>query len=238
MERELRLGSREKTLLLVCAIALVSWGHLFGIPIDPGLVFATYLGGTDSELATDSFGYPNLAIAIGQNSVIYLAGATLSTDLPTTPGVLEPFPQGSVDVFVAGIDATTRELIFATYLGGSGIDSVTSIAVTGSGRIVVAGNTSSIDFPTSANALSSSLKGHTDAFVSKLEPDGSALTYSTYLGGTGDDVLRDLQLDDTEPEGGDLVLRRQVVHPGEREELSGLRQRDGVELEEVVLFAA
>ena len=92
MERELRLGSREKALLLVCTLTLASWGHLFGIPIDPDLLFATYLGGTDSELATDPFGHPNSAIAVGRNGVIYLAGATLSQDFPTTRGVLEPFP--------------------------------------------------------------------------------------------------------------------------------------------------
>jgi len=163
--------------------------------IDPGLVFSTYLGGTDSEMTGDRHGYPNLAIAVGRSGRIFLAGETRSPDYPTTLGVLEPFPLGSLDAFVAGVDSNTHELIFATYLGGSGDDSATTISVDNSGRIVVGGNTSSTDFPTTPDSLASSFKGVTDMFVARLEEDGSTLVYSTYLGGTGSDTLRDLQID-------------------------------------------
>ena len=85
------------------------------------------------------------------------------------------------------INAAGSALVYSTYLGGSGNDYGNGIAVDGSGNAYVTGSTESTNFPT-ANPLQASNGGSSDAFVTKINAAGSALVYSTYLGGSGSDV--------------------------------------------------
>src|SRR5262249_11401582 len=125
-----------------------------------------------------------------------LSGSVLALAIdPKNPSTLyASTPFHSDDAFVAKLNAMGSELIYSTYLGGSGDDRGNSIALDAAGNAYIVGVTSSTDFPT-AEPLQPSLKGKSDAFVAKLNPAGSALVYSTYLGGDGDDEASDAALD-------------------------------------------
>lgn len=151
--------------------------------IDPVLVYATYLGGSANDYGT--------AIAADSSGNAYVTGTTQSTDFPTS----HPFqgtnnegssPGGSTgDAFVSKISADGSTLIYSTFLGGTGFDQGNGIAVDAAGDAYVAGETTSTDFPL-ANAFQSSNQNSSGAaFVTKLNPSGSALVFSTYLGGEG-----------------------------------------------------
>ena len=152
--------------------------------IDPVLGYSTYLGGSSDDYGS--------AIALDASGKVYIAGQTASADFPFTAGAYQTsFKGGSDDAFVAKFDPTksgAASLIYSTYVGGSGTDRAFGIAVNPStGVAYVAGDTDSTDFPT-MNAYSTTFGGgNHDAFVTQLNPAGSALLYSTYLGGTGDD---------------------------------------------------
>jgi hypothetical protein len=122
-----------------------------------------------------------------------MAGFTDSTDFPTANAIQAEYA-GIVDAFIAKLDAAGSALVYSTYLGGSEDDSGRGIAADGSGNAYVAGYTSSTDFPT-ANALQPEYGGVYDAFVTKLDAAGSALVYSTYLGGSSDDFGNGIAVD-------------------------------------------
>ena len=148
--------------------------------IDPVLVYATYLGGGGSDV-----GY---SVATDSAGSTYVTGATASTDFPTV-NPLQPALRNALwsDAFVLKIDPTGTRLVYATYFGGNEGDAGRGIAIDAGGNAYVTGLTRSTDFPT-RNAVQPAYGGNGDAFVMKLNADGSALTYSTYLGGTnGDD---------------------------------------------------
>lgn len=163
--------------------------------IDPVIVYSTYLGGTGSDLG--------LAIAVDASGGVYLTGSSSSTDFPTNAGALQTTygggaAHGEADAFVAKIDPTASgqaSLVYSTYLGGSDYDNGSSIAVDISGNAYVVGLTYSPDLPTTGGMLQTTLAGESDAFVAKLNPSGTALTYSTYLGGSGIDWASGVALD-------------------------------------------
>jgi hypothetical protein len=99
-----------------------------------------------------------------------------------------------LDAFVAKLSPTGSALVYSTYLGGSGYDVGSGIAVDSSGNAYVTGQTQSTNFPT-VNALQPAYGGGTDVFVAKLNPTGSALAYSTYLGGSGRDIGNGIAVD-------------------------------------------
>ncbi|MPZ67964.1 MAG: hypothetical protein GEU71_00345 [Actinobacteria bacterium] len=138
------------------------------------LVYSTYLGGTGSDT-----GY---AIAVDQEGVAYVTGTTNSTDFPTQ-APFQGSKAGAADAFVIRLNRTGSTLIYSTYLGGSNDDLGYGIAVDSSGAAYATGSTTSTDFPTQA-PFQGSNAGSRDAFVTKLNPMGSALVYSTYLGGS------------------------------------------------------
>ena len=146
--------------------------------IDPLLAYSTYFGGTGADQA--------LAVAVDAWGNTYVAGYTSSTDLQTTPNAFDRVPAGSYDVFVTKLNASGSAIIYSTYLGGSGDEFAYGLAVDSQGNAYVVGDTNSTNFPT-VNAVQATLGGGVDAFVSKLNPNGSALVYSTYLGGSGID---------------------------------------------------
>ncbi|RLC98329.1 MAG: hypothetical protein DRI77_05285 [Chloroflexi bacterium] len=146
-----------------------------------GLVYATYLGGTANDRAT--------GIALDGANNVYVTGSTQSSDFPTTQGAFDPIynppsPQGELDAFVTKLNANGTELVYSTYLGGGADDGGQAIAVDDSGNAYVTGSTQSGDFPTTPEAFDSGQNGAGDAFVTKLNAAGSALAYSTFLGGS------------------------------------------------------
>ncbi len=158
------------------------------------IVYSTYLGGADADIA--------LGIGVDTQGSAYLTGATRSRDFPLRQPIQGAFggagPMWGTDAFVAKLDPSGASLVYSTYLGGSGDDGARGIAVGGDGSAIVAGVTASMNFP-AALAMQASLRGgetyRSDAFVSKLNPSGTALMYSTFLGGTGDDAATALALD-------------------------------------------
>src|SRR6266513_368742 len=154
-------------------------------PTGSALVYSTYLGGGSS----DDYGEGIKLDAAGN---AYVTGGTGSTVFPTTAGAFQrtfgaPVCDGCTsNAFVTKLDPTGSALVYSTYLGGSGRDGGWGIAVDTLGNAYVTGGTSSTDFPTTAGALKTTSPGG-GAFVTKLNPTGSGLVYSTYLGGSGND---------------------------------------------------
>lgn len=147
-------------------------------PTGDALVFSTFLGGNGED--------EGRGIALDASNNVVVVGKTRSTNFPIADP-LQPVPGGGVDVFVAKLSADGSALLKSTYLGGGGDDYVNGVAVDASGNICLAGWTTSTNFPT-ANALQAGFGGgEADAFIARLNPSGSALVYSTYLGGSGGD---------------------------------------------------
>ena len=149
--------------------------------IDPVLSYSTYLGGSEQDIA--------LGIAVDASGNAYVVGTTFSTDFPTA-SPFQPAHGGSgevpFDAFVTKLNAAGNALVYSTYLGGSGRDDGLDIAVDSSGNAYLWGATDSSDFPT-ASPFQPANAGGFHAFVTKLNAAGSALVYSTYLGGSGTD---------------------------------------------------
>ncbi|MGC9516192.1 MAG: SBBP repeat-containing protein [Methanomicrobiales archaeon] len=144
--------------------------------IDPALEYSTYLGGTNSEFS--------LSIAVDNSGSAYITGYTYSTNFPTTPGAYQTTNAGSWDAFVTKLNPTGTDLIYSTYLGGTEDDYGVGIALDNSGSAYITGYTYSNNFPTTPDAYQTTNAGNYDVFVTKLNPTGTALQYSTYLGGT------------------------------------------------------
>ena len=141
------------------------------------LVYSTYLGGSGLDSGQ--------AIAVDGTGNAYVAGYTTSSNFPTsTP--LQATNAGAIDGFVAKLNAAGNAWLYRTYLGGNHGDAVFAIAVDATGAAYLAGQTASSNFPTAAALQPAHAGGINDAFVSKLDAAGRALTYSTYLGGNGD----------------------------------------------------
>ena len=160
------------------------------------VVYSTYLGGSDDDFGPD--------IAVDSSGSAYVTGRTDSTDFPTTNPFQATFGGGTFgggDAFVTKLNATGSALVYSTYLGGSGNENTISetggIAVDASGNAYVTGDTASTDFPTASpfQAALGGTSGFPDAFVTKLNAAGSALVYSTYLGGSGTERGFDIALD-------------------------------------------
>jgi len=142
------------------------------------LAYSTYVGGSGGDSAANG-------IAVDTSGDAFVAGGTQSPNFPTHAPYQAANAGGSGDAFVFELAPTGASLTYSTYLGGSGTDVALAIAVDSTGAYVT-GSTSSSDFPgTSTSTLQSAYGGNTDAFVTKLNTAGSALVYSTYLGGSG-----------------------------------------------------
>ncbi len=144
-------------------------------PSGTALVYSTYLGGEGgADVAT--------GIAIDAAGNAYVTGNTASTNFPVTAGAFQSTSRGA---FVSKFNASGTALIYSTYLGGNSGDGAYAIAVDTSGNAYVAGYTYGVDFPVTAGVVQPTYSGSggPDAFVTKLNPAGTALVYSTYLGG-------------------------------------------------------
>jgi uncharacterized protein (TIGR03437 family) len=177
-------------------------------PTGSGLAYATYLGGESalSYLCCDAAA----AVAIDGTGSAYVAGVTYASGFPVTQGAVQTKVGSDLasSAYVAKLNPSGSALVYATFLGGSGQgqfsfgpaiidgDAATALAVDAAGNAYVAGYAHSADFPVTAGAfqttnkaattasLDSSVPGY-NAFVAKINPSGSALVYSTYLGGSG-----------------------------------------------------
>ncbi|WP_309495926.1 SBBP repeat-containing protein [Mechercharimyces sp. CAU 1602] len=144
------------------------------------LVYSTFLGGTSGETTL-----PINGISVDAMRTVFVAGQTLSSDFPTTTGAFQTIFGGLVDGFVTRLNSTGSSLIYSTFLGGSGSDVATDLALNGLGNAYITGITNSTDFPTTSMAFQTVLASAAeDAFVTRLNSAGSALVYSTYLGGS------------------------------------------------------
>ncbi|HYX54033.1 MAG TPA: SBBP repeat-containing protein [Candidatus Limnocylindrales bacterium] len=157
-----------------------------------GLIFSTLLrgGGSGQGIFNGAGG-----IAVDASHNVYVGGITTSTTFPTTSGAFDrtfgggtcnTFGSGPcLDSFVSKISSGGGTLIYSTYLGGSGSDGISGLAINSAGMAFVTGSTTSTDFPTTPNAFKRTLPaGATNAFVTALQPNGSSLYYSTLLGGS------------------------------------------------------
>jgi len=153
-------------------------------PTGNTLVYSTYLGGSLDDQAN--------SVAVNASMEAYVAGDTLSTDFPTTSGVVGPDLSGNQDGFVVRLSSDGSNEIYGTYLGGPNWEWTNAIAVDGSDAAYVVGTSS--DIPTTAGAYDTTADG-LDAFVAKLNSSASAFVYCTMLGGSGADAGKSLAVD-------------------------------------------
>ena len=173
-----------------------------------GLAYSTFLRGSDRESA--------FRIAIDASGSAYIAGVTLSTDFPTTPGAFSRTQKGGnctvargfktpcSDAFIAKLSPDGSALVYSTLLGGTRMDAAIGIAIDAAGAAYVTGWSNSPDLPVSASAFQKTYAGGTcfagfapcfDTFVAKLSADGSTLAYLTYLGGNDQEFAADIAVD-------------------------------------------
>ena len=171
--------------------------HTFGqlaaqqVSTSPLIVSSGFLGGSGEDEIN--------GVAVGSDGSVYVVGTTSSANLPVTAGSFQRSVSGNHDhVFVAKFDVTGRSILYLTYLGGSNADNGNAIAVDAAGSAYVVGTTLSRDFPVTSGAAQQNFGGagiFGDAFVTKLDPNGASLVYSTYLGGSSDDVATAISVD-------------------------------------------
>jgi hypothetical protein len=177
--------------------SLIGTQNMFVAGFDPSKsgggteIYSIYLGGTHWE---DAFG-----IAVAQDGTLWIAGGTFSPDIWIlgSPHVYQGDYGGDGDAYFAHLDPTqgANALLYASFLGGSGIDEATSLVLDASGRVILSGYTLSPNFPVSSNAFQTTYGGDTDAFVAIVDPSSSQLVYSSYFGGSGPDASFDLKQD-------------------------------------------
>ncbi len=155
-------------------------------PSGSGLLFSIYLGGNGADAAS--------AILLDSSGDIYLVGSTSSTNFPTTTGALQTTYGGNGDAFLTELKPDGSVLVYSTYVGGSQADNATALALDSAGDVFLTGSTQSHDFPT-MNPLQLGNDGVSNVFVSEVNPTGTALVYSTYLGGSSSDYGTALALD-------------------------------------------
>ena len=151
------------------------------------LVYSTCLGG--------AYGDNGYSIAVDPAGMAYVAGDTYLDGFPTTPGAFDAGYNGMYDAFVTKLNTDGSSLVYSTTLGGSSHETARAIALDASGAAYVAGSTISSDFPTTPGAFDAGYNGMYDAFVTKLNTDGSSLVYSTLLGGSSDDAGQAIAVD-------------------------------------------
>ena len=152
------------------------------------LVYSTYLGGTGIEDI-------GKAIAVDSSGDAYVTGLTYSTNFPVTSGAFQTHFGANANSwtgFVTKLNATGSALVYSSFLGGSGPDAGAGISVDSSGTAYITGNTQSSNFPTTAGAFQTAFAGTEMAFVTKVNSAGSALVYSTYLGGSSSTIAGNL----------------------------------------------
>ena len=156
------------------------------------LVASTYLGGTNNE--GDGTSDVGAGIFVNAANEIFVGGSTLSGDFPITAGAFQPALAGGTDGIVSKFNANLSNLIWSTFVGGTGDDMVNSLATGMNNDVYFVGNTESVDFPTNVGALNPALIGLRDGFVGRLNATATALVAATYLGTAADDRAKFVSL--------------------------------------------
>ena len=172
-------------------------GGLAGTPPRAGgnlvLKYASFLGAGNQDSI--------IGVKADAAGMIYVVGYTDSGELAALPGAYQEASKGGRDIFVAKFNpalAGAESLVYFTYLGGSGADTPTAMTVDAAGNVYITGSTTSSDFPMAGEAPQTALGGGEDAFVVKLNPavpGEFALSFSTYLGGSEQDVAYAIDVD-------------------------------------------
>jgi len=158
-------------------------------PQGNGLSYSTYIGAEDND-STEG-------VAVDSNGSAYLTGGTKSQGFPVTGGGFQTTRSGDTDGYLMRLNATGTALLYSTYIGGSGTDRGSGVAIDSNGNAYVAGYTSAPDFPTE-DAFQNSFGGSFDAFVAKIDTNANgaaSLIFCSYFGGTGDDKAYGVALD-------------------------------------------
>lgn len=161
------------------------------------LLYSTYIGGTDNDIGKE--------IVVDSSGKVFIAGNTNSTDFPTFAknpwGPYRTTNYGQQEVFVCELvpnGGGKSDMLYSSYIGGTGYDEIAGIALDQYGYIYIAGTTDSTDFPTTSTAYQTTNKGCFSVFIAKIADNGwgeTDLRYSTYLGGTYNDNAADMALD-------------------------------------------
>ena len=155
--------------------------------IDPVLSYSTYLGGNNQDF--------NQSITVDRAGNAYITGFTTSTNFPTQNPLQAAYGGDPGDAFITKLNPKGDALVYSTYLGGSNYDVAQGIAVDRAGNAYITGSTDSTNFPTQNPLQAAYSGGNNDAFITKLNPDGDALVYSTYLGGSNYDLAAGIDVD-------------------------------------------
>jgi len=166
---------------------LGAYDRSLALVIDPVLQYSTYLGGTGGESS------PSIAVDLGFN--VYVSGTTTSPTFPIPTGGTAPTLNGPNDVFITKLNTAGSALLFTTYVGGSGTESVAGVDVDSGFNVAIAGTTNSTDFPVVNNFQTPTLAATNHAFVTEVDASGTTLLYSTYLGGDGADLATGVAVD-------------------------------------------
>ncbi|MFQ5650277.1 MAG: SBBP repeat-containing protein [bacterium] len=159
-------------------------------PTGTALVYSTYVGGNNTERVGDH------AIALGTDGSVYVAGLSLSANFPVTAGVFDQTINGQADGVVFKLNPSGTALDWATFLGGAANEGVNAVEVDAAGNVYVAGGTRSTNFPLAGSPPDAVFSGTPlEAYAAKLNPSGTALLYSTFIGGSNNDEAIDLVLD-------------------------------------------
>lgn len=155
------------------------------------LIFSTFLGGSGAECA--QYGEKkNCSIFIDTSRNVYIVGNTWSSDFPTTSNAYDQTYNGNIDAFFTKFDPTGSNLLYSTFLGGTNTESYGTLlgAIDTFGAAYFVGTTNSSDFPITLGTY----HGGRDIFITKLYPDSRGIVYSSMVGGTGDDIVRALDI--------------------------------------------
>lgn len=150
------------------------------------LIYSSYLGGSDRDVISSIKLFGNEAI---------VTGYTYSTNFPVSSTSYDQTSNGYSDGFITKLNAAGNNIIYSTLFGGEGYDESKSLVLDGNGSAIVCGRTSSSNFPTTAGAFDNSLNGAEDAFILRINANGTSLIYSTFIGGLKDEVANGVNLD-------------------------------------------
>ncbi|TXH53954.1 MAG: T9SS type A sorting domain-containing protein [Bacteroidia bacterium] len=156
-------------------------------PDGTALVYSTYIGGSSSDFGR--------GIAIDPSGNAYIVGQTVSSDYDVTSGSYQTASEGGWDAFITKLESDGTALVYSTYIGGSNSDYGYGITLDPSGNAYITGYTGSTDYDVTSTAFQTTFGGAYDVFMTKLNPTGTALVYSTYIGGSNGDFGNEIAID-------------------------------------------
>ena len=165
------------------------WGDTYVVKLNEvgsSIIFSTLMGGYDVE--------EGWAIEVDDDLNIYVAGYSSSPDCPTTPGAYDNSHNGKPDVLIFKLNSEGSSLIYSTFVGAPGQEVANDMKIDESGCAYVSGHTRSIIFPTTYGCYDNTYNGQTDSFALKLDSNGSALLFSTFIGGSDFDEANGLTI--------------------------------------------